>query len=161
MAAFQERSMSQPSLSQAAEEGRAADVQPMAETRDPGQKSRDVADIAPGASGTADALVAQIAGMTAQGVPGVFAVTSAARRVATAPTSRAAGRGGEVRTPSVGDLDTGEPHASVVVTIVLERDASIVDVGSRLRHDVIQAVGLGTGLELAAVDVDVTDIDLP
>ena len=43
----------------------------------------------------------------------------------------------------------------------MEYGVSIVDVSEQIRENVIRAVEYGTGLEVVAVDVDVTDVHLP
>jgi len=146
-------------IPQTAEERRAADAKATAET--PAPKALDALHTEHGDTTIADTVVAKIAGMAAREVPGVFAMGNAARRAISGLTSRVTGGTGQAAVSSGVAVEKGESQTSVAVSVVVEYGASIVSVSEQIRDNVIRAVEFGTGLEVVAVDVDVTDVHLP
>lgn len=91
---------------------------------------------------TVEQRVRTIAGLAGRGVPGVHAL------------------GGGAGSEGV-DVQAGEQQTAIALDLVLDYGASAVPVSRTVRRKVIQAVEQGTGLEVTAVDVTVTDVHLP
>ena len=109
----------------------------------------------------ADGVVAKIAGIATREVPGVYAMGNAARRAISSVTSRVTGSAGQASVSNGVSVEKGESQATVDVSVVVEYGASIVTVSEQIRENIIRAVEFGTGLEVVAVDVNVTDVHLP
>ncbi|SDU89809.1 Uncharacterized conserved protein YloU, alkaline shock protein (Asp23) family [Microlunatus sagamiharensis] len=151
--------MSDTVIPQTAEERKAAEAKAVADAPEP--KHLDALHTEHGDTTIADGVVAKIAGMAAREVPGVFAMGNAARRAISGLTSRVTGGTGQASVSSGVAVEKGESQTSVAVSVVVEYGASIVTVSEQIRDNVIRAVEFGTGLEVVAVDVDVTDVHLP
>ena len=151
--------MSDTVIPQTAEERKAAQAKAVADAPEP--KQLDALHTEHGDTTIADGVVAKIAGMAAREVPGVFAMGNAARRAISGLTNRVTGGTGQASVSSGVAVEKGESQTSVAVSVVVEYGASIVTVSEQIRENVIRAVEFGTGLEVVAVDVDVTDVHLP
>ena len=151
--------MSDTVIPQTAEERQAAAAKAAAETQAP--KQLDALHTEHGDTTIADGVVAKIAGMAAREVPGVFAMGNAARRAISGLTNRVTGGTGQASVSNGVGVEKGESQTSIAVSVVVEYGASIVTVSEQIRENVIRAVEFGTGLEVVAVDVDVTDVHLP
>jgi uncharacterized alkaline shock family protein YloU len=111
-----------------------------------------------GATSIADTVVAKIAGMAAQEIPGVHSMgTGFARRM------------GQVRSMVPGTADTpvanqgvsvevGEREAAIDLDLVTWYGQSIVEVTEAVRDNVLQRVGGMTGLKVVEVNINVDDI---
>lgn len=107
----------------------------------------------------AEGVVAKIAGIATREVPGVFAMGNAARRAFNALTQRIPG--GQTDVSGGVSVEKGERQTAIDIAIVVEYGASIVAVSDQIRDNVISAVEYGTGLEVVAVNVAVSDVHLP
>lgn len=112
-----------------------------------------------GDTSIADGVVAKIAGIATREVPGVFAMGNAARRAINALTQRVPG--GQTNVTGGVSVEKGDRQTAIDVAIVVEYGVSIVSVSEQIRENVINAVEYGTGLEVVAVNVNVTDVHLP
>jgi uncharacterized alkaline shock family protein YloU len=151
--------MSDTVIPQTAEERKAAAAKDAAQTPEP--KTLDALHTEHGDTTIADTVVAKIAGMAAREVGGVYAMGNAARRAISGLTSRVTGGTGQASVSNGVSVEKGESQTSIAVSVVVEYGASIVTVSEQIRENVIRAVEFGTGLEVVAVDVDVTDVHLP
>ena len=151
--------MSDTVIPQTAEERQAAEARAVADAPQP--KQLDALHTEHGDTTIADSVVAKIAGMAAREVPGVFAMGNAARRAISSVTNRVTGGTGQASVSNGVSVAKGESQASVDVSVVVEYGASIVTVSEQIRENVIRAVEFGTGLEVVAVDVNVSDVHLP
>lgn len=112
-----------------------------------------------GTTTIAENVVVKLAGIAAREVPGVFSMGNAARRAFDTLTDHIPGSQSNV---SGGvSVEKGEKQASIDLTIVVEQGTSIVDVAEAIRRDVIRAVEEGTGLQVAEVNIEVTDVHVP
>ena len=91
---------------------------------------------------TVEQRVQTVAGLAARAVAGVHAL--------------GAGNGSDGVT-----VATGERQTAIGISLVLDYGASVTAVSRAVRRKVIRAVEQDTGLEVTAVDVDVTDVHLP
>lgn len=112
-----------------------------------------------GDTSIAEGVVAKIAGMATREVPGVFAMGNAARRAFNSIAQRIPG--GQTDVAGGVSVEKGERQTVIDIAIVVEYGASIVTVSDQIRENVIQAVEYGTGLEVVAVNVSVSDVHLP
>src|SRR4029453_5751777 len=107
----------------------------------------------------ADQVVEKIAGIAAREGPGGFAMGSAGGRAFSSMTQRVPGQQQSV---SGGvSIQKGERQTAIGVSIVVEYGVSIVQAADNIRDAVIKSVEYGTGLDVVAVDVNVTDVHLP
>jgi len=58
-------------------------------------------------------------------------------------------------------VEKGERETAIDISVVVEYGAAIVTVSEQIRENVISAVEFGTGLDVVAVNVNVTDVHLP
>jgi uncharacterized alkaline shock family protein YloU len=107
----------------------------------------------------AEGVVAKIAGMATREVPGVYAMGNAARRAFNALAQRIPG--GQTDVAGGVSVEKGERQTAVEIAVIVEYGASIVSVSEQIRENVISAVEYGTGLEVVAVNVNVSDVHLP
>ncbi len=112
------------------------------------------------ASGTTtivDPVVAKIAGIAAREVPGVYALGGGAARVL-----------GTIR-DAIGQADlaqgvrveVGETQVAADVTIVVEYPQPLQQVAAQVRLAVANAITELVGLEVAEINVTVTDVHIP
>ena len=153
--------MSQSVVPATGEERRQAEIREAHEAERADQEPREYDELhtAHGDTTIADGVVAKIAGIAAREVPGVFAMGNAARRAINALTQRIPG--GQTDVTGGVSVEKGERQTAVDVAIIVEYGVSIVSVTEQIRENVINAVEYGTGLEVVAVNVNVTDVHLP
>ncbi|WP_144722105.1 Asp23/Gls24 family envelope stress response protein [Agrococcus jejuensis] len=115
---------------------------------------------AAGATGTTtvvDPVVAKIAGIAAREVPGVFDLGGGAARVVgnirDAIGQRDRGQGIKV--------EVGEKQVAADVTIVVEYPEQLQVVAENVRHAVARAITELVGMEVAEINVTVTDVHIP
>jgi uncharacterized alkaline shock family protein YloU len=131
------------------------------------QHSKDVAkagNVGPlqtdkGNTTIAETVVQKIAGIATREVPGVYAMGSAGRRAFSSLTERIPGS--QTNVSGGVSVEKGERQAAIDLTIVVEHDASIVEVSQMIRKNVIASVEDATGLEVIEVNINVTDVHLP
>lgn len=153
--------MSQSVVPQTAEEQKASNAKAAADAQKNAPKQLDALHTDHGDTVIADTVVAKIAGIAAREVPGVYAMGNAARRAISGLTSRVTGGGGQASVDQGVSVEKGESQATVEVSVIAQYGVSLVDVADQIRENVIRAVEFGTGLEVVAVDVNVTDVHLP
>lgn len=142
---------------QAKEARQAKEAQEAAEKEQP--RDFDALHTEHGDTTIAEGVVAKIAGIATREVPGVFAMGNAARRAFSALAQRIPG--GQTDVSGGVSVEKGERQTAIDIAIVVEYGASIVTVSDQIRDNVIQAVEYGTGLEVVAVNVNVSDVHLP
>ncbi|MBA8793814.1 putative alkaline shock family protein YloU [Friedmanniella endophytica] len=106
----------------------------------------------------ADTVVRKLAVLAAEAVPGVHALGSAAGRALHQITDRVGAQ------PPVGNgvsLRRSDHEVSIALDVVVEAGVPIPQVAETLRTSVAEAISYGTGLEVAGVDVAVSDLHLP
>lgn len=115
---------------------------------------------AAGVTGTTtvvDPVVAKIAGIAAREVPGVFDLGGGAARVVgtirDAIGQRDRGQGIKV--------EVGEKQVAADVTIVVEYPEQLQVVAENVRHAVARAITELVGMEVAEINVTVTDVHIP
>lgn len=104
-----------------------------------------------------DPVVAKVAGIAAREVPGVHALGGGAARLF-----------GQVR-DAIGSTDlaqgvkveVGEKQVAVDITIVVEYPLPLQEVASNVRSAVARAVETLVGMEVAEINVTVTDVYIP
>jgi uncharacterized alkaline shock family protein YloU len=155
--------MSQSVVPATGEERRQAEVAKAQEAAKQAEQSEprelDALHTEHGDTAIADGVVAKIAGIATREVPGVFAMGNAARRAINALTQRIPG--GQTNVSGGVSVEKGERQTAIDVAIIVEYGVSIVSVSEQIRENVINAVEYGTGLEVVAVNVNVTDVHLP
>lgn len=107
----------------------------------------------------AETVVQKIAGIATREVPGVYAMGSAGRRAFSSLTERIPGS--QTNVSGGVSVEKGERQAAIDLTIVVEHDASIVEISQMIRKNVIASVEDATGLEVIEVNINVTDVHLP
>lgn len=125
----------------------------------PEPKQLDALHTEHGDTAIAEGVVAKIAGIATREVPGVYAMGNAARRAINALTQRVPG--GQTSVTGGVSVDKGDRQTVIDIAVVVEYGVSIVAVSGQIREEVISAVEYGTGLEVVAVNVSVTDVHLP
>ncbi|RYZ32339.1 MAG: Asp23/Gls24 family envelope stress response protein [Propionibacteriaceae bacterium] len=153
--------MSQSVIPKTAEESNAAQAKASVDAEKNSAKQLDALHTEHGDTTIADSVVAKIAGIATREVTGVYAMGNAARRAISGITNRVTGNTGPANVASGVSIEKGESQTTVEVSVIVEYGVSIVDVSEQIRENVIRAVEYGTGLEVVAVDVDVTDVHLP
>lgn len=112
-----------------------------------------------GNTSIADTVVQKIAGLAAREVPGVHAMGNAARRAFDQIAERIPGS--QTNASGGVSVEKGEKQTAIDVTIVVEYGASIVDVSTNIRRNIISAVERATGLEVIEVNINVSDVHFP
>lgn len=152
--------MSQPQLPATGEERRVREAAQDENARTENERKEfDALHTEHGDTSVAENVVAKIAGMATREVAGVYAMGNAARRAVNALAQRIPGSQTNV-TGGV-SVEKGETQTAIEIAIVLEYGESVVQVSEQIRENVIQAVEYGTGLEVVAVNINVTDVHLP
>ncbi|KNH23066.1 alkaline shock protein 23 [Arthrobacter sp. ZBG10] len=125
------------------------------------EKARNVGPLQTDKGNTtiAETVVQKIAGIATREVPGVYAMGSAGRRAFSSLTERIPGS--QTNVSGGVSVEKGERQAAIDLTIVVEHDASIVEVSQMIRKNVIASVEDATGLEVIEVNINVTDVHLP
>lgn len=152
--------MSQSVVPATGEERRQADAQAAKDVERQQPKTLDALHTEHGDTTIADGVVAKIAGIAAREVSGVYAMGNAARRAIgnlaqRIPGSTQANVSGGV------SVEKGERQTAIDISVVVEYGTSVVAVSNQIRENVISAVEYGTGLDVVAVNVNVTDVHLP
>lgn len=113
-------------------------------------------DSSQGKTTIADPVVAKVARIAAQEVPGVYGFGGGAARAFGAITERIpGGRSSNTRGVSV---EVGERQAAIDLDVVTYYGQSIVEVTEAVRRNVIDRVEGMTGLEVTEVNVAVDDL---
>lgn len=116
-------------------------------------------DSSQGKTTIADPVVAKVARIAAQEVPGVHGFGGGAARAFGAITERIpGGRSSNTRGVSV---EVGERQAAVDLTIVVEYGVAVADLARAIRRNVIGAIEQMVGLEVVEVNINVVDLHLP
>lgn len=110
-----------------------------------------------GTTTVVDPVVAKIAGIAAREVPGVFDLGGGAARVVgnirDAIGQRDRGQGIKV--------EVGEKQVAADVTIVVEYPEQLQVVAENVRHAVAGAITELVGMEVAEINVTITDVHIP
>ncbi|MFF4947856.1 Asp23/Gls24 family envelope stress response protein [Streptomyces chattanoogensis] len=107
----------------------------------------------------ADTVVAKIAYLAAEEVPGVHALGSGLARSVGALRKRVPG--GPTTTVHGVKVEVGERQAAVDLDLIVEYGEIIPDVADAVRESVIAAVERMTGFEVVEVNTVVSDVKLP
>ncbi|WP_026549660.1 Asp23/Gls24 family envelope stress response protein [Arthrobacter sp. Br18] len=128
------------------------------------QQAREAQKVGPlqteqGNTTIAETVVQKIAGIATREVPGVYAMGSAGRRAFSSLSERIPGS--QTNVSGGVSVEKGERQAAIDLTVVVEHDASIVEVSQMIRRNVISSVEDATGLEVLEVNINVTDVHMP
>lgn len=104
-----------------------------------------------------DPVIAKVAGIAAREVPGVFALGGGAARVVGAIREAI---GGADLSQGI-KVEVGETQVAVDITIVVEYPLPLQDVAAAVRAAVAQAIEQLIGMEVAEINVTVTDVHIP
>jgi uncharacterized alkaline shock family protein YloU len=113
--------------------------------------------IATGRTIIADPVVAKIAGIAAREVPGVYSLGGGAARVVGAIR-------GAMGTTDLGQgvkVDVGETEVAADVTITVEYPMPLHEVSSAVRVAVADAIERLIGMQVAEINVTVSDVHIP
>jgi uncharacterized alkaline shock family protein YloU len=111
-----------------------------------------------GTTTIASSVVAKIAALATQEIPGVQAMGKSLSR--TFGTIRAKVPGASQADTQGVSVEVGERQAAVDIDIVVEYGHSIVEVAEAIRQNVIERIEGMTGLEVVEVNVGVDDLHL-
>lgn len=109
-----------------------------------------------GVTTIASSVVAKIAGLATEEIPGVQAMGKALARTIGSVRSRVPGAS-PGSTPGV-SVEVGERQAAVDIDIVAYYGQSIVETATAIRENVIERIESMTGLEVLEVNVSVEDL---
>ena len=104
-----------------------------------------------------DPVIAKVAGIAAREVPGVFAIGGGAARVVGAIREAI---GGADLSQGI-KVEVGETQVAVDITIVVEYPLPLQDVATAVRAAVAQAIEQLIGMEVAEINVTVSDVHIP
>lgn len=104
-----------------------------------------------------DPVVAKVAGIAAREVPGVFALGGGAARVVGAIREA---MGGADLTQGI-KVEVGETQVAVDITIVVEYPQPLQAVAGDVRAAVARAIEQLIGMEVAEINVTVSDVHIP
>ena len=110
-----------------------------------------------GTTSISSSVVAKIAGMAAQEIPGVQAMGKGLTRAFGSIRSKVPGGGSSATTQGVA-VEVGERQAAVDIDIVAYYGQSIVETADAIRHNVIERIEGMTGLEVVEVNISVDDL---
>lgn len=111
-----------------------------------------------GKTSIADSVVAKIAGVAARDVSGVYDHGGGAARAVGAIRERIPGsRTNQSQGVSV---EVGERQAAVDLELVAEYGVALADLAAAIRRNVIASVERMTGLEVAEVNIAISDVHL-
>jgi uncharacterized alkaline shock family protein YloU len=113
-----------------------------------------------GTTSISSAVVAKIAGLATQEIPGVQAMGKSTTRAIGSLRSKIPGGGTSAVTQGV-SVEVGERQAAVDVDIVCYYGQSIVETADAIRQNVIDQIEGMTGLEVVEVNVSVDDLYIP
>jgi uncharacterized alkaline shock family protein YloU len=111
-----------------------------------------------GVTTIASSVVAKIAGLATQEIPGVQAMGKTLVRTFGSIRSKIPG-GGSASSQGV-SVEVGERQAAVDIDIVAYYGQSIVETANAIRENVIERIESMTGLEVVEVNVNVDDLYL-
>lgn len=112
-----------------------------------------------GVTTISSSVVAKIAALATQEIPGVQAMGKSLSRAMGAIRSRVPGGGTPASTQGV-SVEVGETQAAVDIDIVAYYGQSIVETATAIRENVIERLETMTGLEVVEVNVSVDDLYL-
>jgi uncharacterized alkaline shock family protein YloU len=112
-----------------------------------------------GVTTIASSVVAKIAALATQEIPGVQAMGKSLSRAMGAIRSKVPGAGTSASTQGV-SVEVGESQAAVDIDIVAYYGQSIVETASAIRDNVIERIESMTGLQVVEVNVSVDDLYL-
>lgn len=112
-----------------------------------------------GKTSIADSVVAKIAGVATRDVSGVYALGGGASRAVGAIRERIPGsRTNHAQGVTV---EVGERQAAIDLELVAEYGVALADLAAAIRRNVISSVERMTSLEVAEVNIAVSDLHLP
>jgi uncharacterized alkaline shock family protein YloU len=110
-----------------------------------------------GVTTIASSVVAKIAGLATQEIPGVQAMGKSLSRTFGSIRSKIPGGGSPATTQGV-SVEVGERQAAVDIDVVVFYGQSIVETATAIRDNVIERIEGMTGLEVVEVNVSVDDL---
>jgi uncharacterized alkaline shock family protein YloU len=113
--------------------------------------------VASGTTVIVDPVIAKIAGIAAREVPGVFALGGGAARVVGAIRDAM----GTTDLSQGIKVEVGETQVAADVTIVVEYPLPLQQVADQVRAAVASAITELVGMEVAEINVTVTDVHIP
>jgi uncharacterized alkaline shock family protein YloU len=113
--------------------------------------------VASGTTVIVDPVIAKIAGMAAREVPGVFALGGGAARIVGAVR----GALGNTDLSQGVKVEVGETQVAADVTIVVEYPLPLMGVADAVRAAVASAITDLVGMQVAEINVTVTDVHIP
>jgi len=113
--------------------------------------------VASGKTVIVDPVIAKIAGIAARDVPGVFALGGGAARVVGAIRDAM----GNTDLSQGVKVEVGETQVAADVTIVVEYPLALQAVAEQVRVAVAAAITDLIGMEVAEINVTVTDVHIP
>ena len=111
-----------------------------------------------GTTSISSSVVAKIAGLAAQEIPGVQAMGKSMTRALGALRSKVPG--GSAATTQGVSVEVGERQAAIDIDIVAYYGQSIVETAEAIRRNVIDRIEGMTGLEVVEVNVSVDDLHI-
>ncbi len=112
-----------------------------------------------GVTTIASSVVAKIAGLATQEIPGVQAMGKSLTRTFGAIRSKVPG-GSPASTQGV-SVEVGERQAAIDIDIVAYYGQSIVETADAIRQNIIDRIESMTGLEVVEVNISVDDLYIP
>ncbi len=112
-----------------------------------------------GVTTIASSVVAKIAGLATQEIPGVQAMGKSLTRTFGAIRSKVPG-GSPATTQGV-SVEVGERQAAIDIDIVAYYGQSIVETADAIRQNIIDRIETMTGLEVVEVNISVDDLYIP
>lgn len=110
-----------------------------------------------GTTTISSSVVAKIAGLATQEIPGVQAMGNGVARTLGALRQKVPGGGSGATSQGI-SVEVGERQAAIDVDIVAYYGQNIVDTASAIRENVIDRIESMTGLEVVEVNVSVDDL---
>jgi uncharacterized alkaline shock family protein YloU len=109
----------------------------------------------------ADAVVAKVAGMAAREIGGVYDMGAGMTRAIGTMRDRLPGGTSRQSVMRGVEVQVGERQAAVDLDLIVDYGASIPDLASAVRDNVIGEIEHMCGLDVVEVNIDVADIHLP
>jgi uncharacterized alkaline shock family protein YloU len=110
-----------------------------------------------GVTSISSTVVAKIAGLATQEIPGVQAMGKSLSRTFGSIRSKVPGGGTSATTQGVA-VEVGERQAAVDIDIVAYYGQSIVETADAIRQNVIERIEGMTGLEVVEVNISIDDL---
>jgi uncharacterized alkaline shock family protein YloU len=110
-----------------------------------------------GVTSISSTVVAKIAGLATQEIPGVQAMGKSLSRTFGSIRSKVPGGGSPATTQGV-SVEVGERQAAIDIDIVAYYGQSIVETADAIRQNVIERIEGMTGLEVVEVNISVDDL---